>query len=31
LLNSIGECIVDQVVEKEDLELVLNFISNLKC
>jgi 3-dehydroquinate synthase len=31
LLNSIGECIVDQVVEKEDLVLVLNFISNLKC
>jgi 3-dehydroquinate synthase len=31
LLNNLGECVVDQVVEKEDVVLVLNFISNLKC
>jgi 3-dehydroquinate synthase len=31
LLNNLGGCVVDQVINKEDVALVLNFISNLKC
>ena len=30
LLNNLGECIIDQVIEKEDVAMALNFISNFK-
>jgi len=30
LLNNFGECIIDQVVEKNDVVMALNFISNFK-
>jgi 3-dehydroquinate synthase len=30
LLNDLGECIIDQVIEREDVVMALNFISNFK-